>query len=44
MSDTGGGHRAFAEAIKATFNKEYGEDYQVNFDELVSITLCLFID
>lgn len=29
MSDTGGGHRASAEAIKATFELEYGDDYQV---------------
>ncbi|CAH9102074.1 unnamed protein product [Cuscuta europaea] len=29
MSDTGGGHRASAEAIKAAFNQEFGEKYQV---------------
>lgn len=29
MSDTGGGHRASAEAIKAAFNEEFGDDYQV---------------
>ena len=29
MSDTGGGHRASAEAIKATFELEYGDKYQV---------------
>lgn len=29
MSDTGGGHRASAEAIKAAFNEEFGNDYQV---------------
>jgi 1,2-diacylglycerol 3-beta-galactosyltransferase len=29
MSDTGGGHRASAEAIKAAFYQEYGDDYQV---------------
>uniref|UniRef100_A0A6N2KEK9 monogalactosyldiacylglycerol synthase n=1 Tax=Salix viminalis TaxID=40686 RepID=A0A6N2KEK9_SALVM len=28
MSDTGGGHRASAEAIKAAFNEEFGDDYQ----------------
>ncbi|KAG8381950.1 hypothetical protein BUALT_Bualt05G0025900 [Buddleja alternifolia] len=28
MSDTGGGHRASAEAIKAAFNQEFGDDYQ----------------
>lgn len=31
MSDTGGGHRASAEAIKAAFNQEFGDEYQVNF-------------
>ena len=30
MSDTGGGHRASAEAIKAAFNEEFGEEYQVS--------------
>ncbi|KAH0460823.1 hypothetical protein IEQ34_008398 [Dendrobium chrysotoxum] len=29
MSDTGGGHRASAEAIKAAFNQEFGDEYQV---------------
>lgn len=29
MSDTGGGHRASAEAIKATFELEYGDKYKV---------------
>lgn len=29
MSDTGGGHRASAEAIKAAFREEYGDEYQV---------------
>lgn len=28
MSDTGGGHRASAEAIKAAFYEEFGDDYQ----------------
>ncbi|MBA0639125.1 hypothetical protein Goklo_022177 [Gossypium klotzschianum] len=28
MSDTGGGHRASAEAIKAAFNEEFGDEYQ----------------
>ncbi|KAK4388995.1 putative monogalactosyldiacylglycerol synthase, chloroplastic [Sesamum angolense] len=28
MSDTGGGHRASAEAIRAAFNEEFGDDYQ----------------
>ncbi|MFQ6662275.1 hypothetical protein Gotur_030139 [Gossypium turneri] len=31
MSDTGGGHRASAEAIKAAFNEEFGDEYQVSF-------------
>lgn len=31
MSDTGGGHRASAEAIKAAFMQEFGDDYQVLF-------------
>lgn len=31
MSDTGGGHRASAEAIKAAFNQEFGDDYRVCF-------------
>jgi 1,2-diacylglycerol 3-beta-galactosyltransferase len=31
MSDTGGGHRASAEAIKAAFYEEYGDNYQVLF-------------
>ncbi|KAJ7520483.1 hypothetical protein O6H91_19G007900 [Diphasiastrum complanatum] len=30
MSDTGGGHRASAEAIKATFALEYGDEYSVS--------------
>lgn len=29
MSDTGGGHRASAEALKATFELEFGNKYQV---------------
>lgn len=35
MSDTGGGHRASAEAIKAAFNEEFGNDYQVSFAGLM---------
>ncbi|CAI9784772.1 unnamed protein product [Fraxinus pennsylvanica] len=34
MSDTGGGHRASAEAIKAAFREEYGDDYQVFVTDL----------
>lgn len=29
MSDTGGGHRASAEAIKAAFQLEFGDEYRV---------------
>uniref|UniRef100_A0A0D3H700 monogalactosyldiacylglycerol synthase n=2 Tax=Oryza TaxID=4527 RepID=A0A0D3H700_9ORYZ len=34
MSDTGGGHRASAEAIKAAFIQEFGDDYQVFVTDL----------
>ncbi|XP_024404076.1 probable monogalactosyldiacylglycerol synthase, chloroplastic [Physcomitrium patens] len=34
MSDTGGGHRASAEAIKATFELEYGDKYKVHVVDL----------
>ncbi|WVZ65006.1 hypothetical protein U9M48_014440, partial [Paspalum notatum var. saurae] len=34
MSDTGGGHRASAEAIKAAFVQEFGDDYQVFVTDL----------
>jgi len=30
MSDTGGGHRASAEALKATFELEFGDKYKVS--------------
>lgn len=36
MSDTGGGHRASAEAIKATFNEEYRDEYEVFVTDLWS--------
>ncbi|KAK7311037.1 hypothetical protein RJT34_08908 [Clitoria ternatea] len=36
MSDTGGGHRASAEAIKAAFYQEFGDDYQVFITDLWS--------
>ncbi|MBA0626484.1 hypothetical protein Godav_004148 [Gossypium davidsonii] len=36
MSDTGGGHRASAEAIKAAFMEEFGDDYQVFVTDLWS--------
>lgn len=29
MSDTGGGHRTSAEAIKAAFRTEFGDEYKV---------------
>ena len=29
MSDTGGGHRASAEALQAGFEQLYGDDFQV---------------
>lgn len=29
MSDTGGGHRASAEALQAGFQQLYGDEYQV---------------
>uniref|UniRef100_A0A0V0HNB3 Putative monogalactosyldiacylglycerol synthase, chloroplastic-like n=1 Tax=Solanum chacoense TaxID=4108 RepID=A0A0V0HNB3_SOLCH len=34
MSDTGGGHRVSAEAIKATFNEQFGDKYQVFVTDL----------
>ncbi|XP_059292296.1 probable monogalactosyldiacylglycerol synthase, chloroplastic isoform X2 [Lycium ferocissimum] len=34
MSDTGGGHRASAEAIRAAFNEEFGDKYQVFVTDL----------
>ncbi|KAG6507296.1 hypothetical protein ZIOFF_032638 [Zingiber officinale] len=34
MSDTGGGHRASAEAIRAAFNQEFGNEYQVFVTDL----------
>lgn len=37
MSDTGGGHRASAEAIKAAFNEEFGDEYEVSFDGFISM-------
>ena len=30
MSDTGGGHRASAEALQAGFEQLYGNDFQVS--------------
>ncbi len=40
MSDTGGGHRASAEALQAGFEQLYGDEYQVrpsNGDNLDSL-------
>ncbi|CAI5976661.1 unnamed protein product [Closterium sp. NIES-65] len=34
MSDTGGGHRASAEALKSTFEMEFGDKYDVNVVDL----------
>ncbi|CAM6085207.1 unnamed protein product [Calypogeia fissa] len=34
MSDTGGGHRASAEAIKSTFELEFGDEYKVSIIDL----------
>ncbi|KAL4650684.1 hypothetical protein ACB092_01G106000 [Castanea dentata] len=34
MSDTGGGHRASAEAIKAAFHEQFGDEYQVFVTDL----------
>ncbi|KAH9760255.1 Monogalactosyldiacylglycerol synthase 1 [Citrus sinensis] len=36
MSDTGGGHRASAEAIKAAFHEKFGNEYQVFVTDLWS--------
>ncbi|KAH7307855.1 hypothetical protein KP509_22G080200 [Ceratopteris richardii] len=34
MTDTGGGHRASAEALKSTFELEYGDIYEVTITDL----------
>ncbi|CAM8895272.1 unnamed protein product [Rhodiola kirilowii] len=34
MSDTGGGHRASAEAIRSAFNEEFGDQYKVFITDL----------
>ncbi|KAI3683516.1 hypothetical protein L1987_84022 [Smallanthus sonchifolius] len=41
MSDTGGGHRASAEAIKWAFNEKFGDDYEVGFLNLFSLNWCM---
>ncbi len=40
MSDTGGGHRASAEALQAGFEQLYGDDYQVHSLCRDMIILC----
>ena len=39
MSDTGGGHRASAEAIKAAFFEEYGDEYKVRLSRSIYIVI-----
>lgn len=34
MSNTGGGHRASAEAIKSAFQEKYGDDYEVIVEDI----------
>lgn len=43
MSDTGGGHRASAEAIRDAFKMEYGDEYRVNFSYVIYEISMLFI-
>lgn len=40
MSDTGGGHRASAQALKSAFEYLYGHDYQARADGLRPGRLC----
>ena len=43
MSNTGGGHRASAEAIKAAFQEKYGDSYEVgdhSYSELIGQVLA----
>ncbi|RAL48253.1 hypothetical protein DM860_005677 [Cuscuta australis] len=42
MSDTGGGHRASAEAIKAAFSQEFGEKYQIVNRSYIFCFFCRF--
>lgn len=35
MSNTGGGHRASAEALKAGFNQRFGDQFQVDIVDLL---------
>lgn len=43
MSDTGGGHRASAEAIKAAFNEQFGDEYQVSYLSLCDLVLIAWL-
>lgn len=43
MSDTGGGHRASAEAIRDAFNLEFGDEYNVSFNLLQFSSFILSI-
>lgn len=42
MSDTGGGHRASAEAIRDAFRLEFGDEYRVRRSYLFSLSLFFF--
>lgn len=42
MSDTGGGHRASAEAIRDAFRLEFGDEYQV-VDPFLYLVLIVFL-
>ncbi|KAF7154007.1 hypothetical protein RHSIM_Rhsim01G0057900 [Rhododendron simsii] len=42
MSDTGGGHRASAEAIRDAFRLEFGDEYQV-VDPFLDLVLIVFL-
>lgn len=41
MSDTGGGHRASAEAIRDAFKLEFGDEYRVRFKLLLCLVLFI---
>ena len=40
MSDTGGGHRASAEAIRDAFQLEFGDEYRVIVSRFASFPFC----
>ena len=46
MSDTGGGHRASAEAIRDAFKLEFGDQYRVHFlvTTIASCYICIPIN